>query len=327
MSPPSGWDGDAEEAAAVVLESGQQRGRGTTVLAVARRGSLRPQQWFCLGSVVGRIRAVRLATSSAPPPALAADAAADAAAAGAAAADASVREAGVGVPVHVSVNWNFAAGDGTFEVGDVLRACPPEAAKALAAYRRSVDRFLSLRRDVVEDEEEEAEEVEAAEAAEAAAELPLDLAPPPPRRRRGRPKNEPPPPPPPGLIGAVLKTATAGQLQALLDFLRPRVPRDSERLQLIGVGVGAVTPKDVLIARTCRDDAGVPCAVYALGVEHAPEVMPEAARDAARHRVAVRTHRVFHDLLVELLEEAGLPAPARSSRACTTTRRWSRRMS
>ena len=91
MSPPSGWDGDAEEAAAVVLESGQQRGRGTTVLAVARRGSLRPQQWFCLGSVVGRIRAVRLATSSAPPPALAADAAADAAAAGAAAADASVR--------------------------------------------------------------------------------------------------------------------------------------------------------------------------------------------------------------------------------------------
>ena len=98
---------------------------------------------------------------------------------------------------------------------------------------------------------------------------------------------------------------------ALLDFLRPRVPRDSERLQLIGVGVGAVTPKDVLIARTCRDDAGVPCAVYALGVEHAPEVMPEAARDAARHRVAVRTHRVFHDLLVELLEEAGLPAPAR----------------
>ena len=71
----------------------------------------------------------------------------------------------VGVPVHVSVNWNFAAGDGTFEVGDVLRACPPEAAKALAAYRRSVDRFLSLRRDVVEDEEDEAEAAEAAEAA------------------------------------------------------------------------------------------------------------------------------------------------------------------
>ena len=39
--------------------------------------------------------------------------------------------------------------------------------------------------------------------------------------------------------------------------------------------------------------------------------MAEAARDAARHRVKVRTHRVFHDLLVELLEEAGLPAPAR----------------
>ena len=304
----------------MVLESGQQRGRGTTVLAVARRGSLRPQQWFCLGSVVGRIRAVRLATSSAPPPALAADAAADAAAAGGAAADASVREAGVGVPVHVSVNWNFAAGDGTFEVGDVLRACPPEAAKALAAYRRSVDRFLSLRRDVDDDEEDEVEEVEAAEAA---AELPLDLAPPPPRRRRGRPKNEPPPPPPPGLIGAVLKTATAGQLQALLDFEAARAAR-LERLQLIGVGVGAVTPKDVLIARTCRDDAGVPCAVYALGVEHAPEVMAEAARDAARHRVAVRTHRVFHDLLVELLEEAGCRRPRGSSRACTTTRRWSR---
>ena len=122
---------------------------------------------------------------------------------------------------------------------------------------------------MVEDEEDEVEEVEAAEAAEAA-ELPLDLAPPPRRRRRGRPKIEPPPPPPPGLIGAVLKTATAGQLQALLDFLRPRVPRDSERLQLIGVGVGAGAPKDVLIARPCRDDAGGPGAGYALGVEHAP---------------------------------------------------------
>ena len=276
------------------------------MLAVARRGSLRPQQVVFLGSVVGRIRAVRLATSSAPPPALAADAAADAAAAGAAAADASVREAGVGVPVHVG-ELELCGGRRHLRGGRRAARVPAGGGEGARGVPSSVDRFLSLRRDVVEDEEDDAE---AAEAAEAAAELPLDLAPPPRRRRRGRPKNAAAPPPPPGLIGAVLKTATAGQLQALLDFLRPRVPRDSERLQLIGVGVGAVTPKDVLIARTCRDDAGVPCAVYALGVEHAPEVMPEAARDAARHRVAVRTHRVFHDLLVELLEEAGLPAPA-----------------
>ena len=83
------------------------------------------------------------------------------------------------------------------------------------------------------------------------------------------------------------------------------MPRDSERLQLIGVGVGAVTPKDVLIARTCRDDAGVPCAVYASATRPGDA---EAARDAARHRVAVRTHRVFHDLLVELLESGAAGA-------------------
>ena len=41
---------------------------------------------------------------------------------------------------------------------------PAGGGEGAAAYRRSVDRFLSLRRDVVEDEEEEVEEVEAAEA-------------------------------------------------------------------------------------------------------------------------------------------------------------------
>ena len=95
-----------EEAGAVVIETSQRKGVGTTVLAVVRAGALRPGQWFVCGSTLGRIRKLFEPKDAA------------------AGRVSWLPEARAGVPASLAVAWHEGELSGCFEVGDELRVLP-----------------------------------------------------------------------------------------------------------------------------------------------------------------------------------------------------------
>ena len=108
---------------------------------------------------------------------------------------------------------------------------------------------------------------------------------------------------------AVIKTGSAGELQAMLDFLDGRKARRAdapERLVIASCGVGEPNKQDLLIIRDILKQK-VPCALYALNLRVRPEIRKEALGSA----IEIREYSVFHELLTDLLHSAGLPGPAR----------------
>ena len=108
---------------------------------------------------------------------------------------------------------------------------------------------------------------------------------------------------------AVIKAQSAGELQAMLDFLetrKARRPGAAERLVLVSSGVGQPRHDEMLMVKDALSQK-VPCAIYALSL-HVPQQTHRAARQMG---VEIKEYSVFHDLLTDLLHSAGLQGPAR----------------
>ena len=217
-----------------------------------------------------------------------------------------LREAKPGAAVMVAVAWDDKKGGGGFSVGEALVVLPRAAACALAQYRREVQRFVSsvvktdeevprksgeerqreaevddqyeyeddvqdeeihhLRRNAdasrarrVDHQKHRASEamspgtsaravLQAASTSQAEAPDPVGVAPPKP-------------------VAVALRAQSAGELQALLDFLRPRVfERDDERRAiLVSCGVGAPREDDLELLRQARRLGCAP-SLYTLNV-------------------------------------------------------------
>lgn len=332
-----------EEAAAVVIETSSQRGLGTTVLAVVRAGVLRPAQWFVCGATLGKIRQLHVPRDSSPMRVGATATAAAGGGGGGVGGGGGggslqqLEEAGEGTPVSLVVAWaRNQPADATFAVGDELRVLPEARAKELAEYRQAVALFHALRREPPPMSERDyklqkgrvpgtkgaaaarlaAEEEAAADggvevakqaaadlanagvaprAPEAAAAMAADVA----AELEALEAGGAPQP----RVGAVIKAAHAGELQAVRDFLKPRVP--PHRVQLLHFGVGAPSRLDVTICTSAIAE-GLPSAVYAFNLR-----VPHAVRaEAKQANVPLREYQLLHELLTDLLERAGLPGPA-----------------
>ena len=108
---------------------------------------------------------------------------------------------------------------------------------------------------------------------------------------------------------AVIKTQSAGELQAMLDFLEGRMALTAggeERLVILSCGVGQVRNDELVMAQDAIRQK-VPAAVYALGLN----MKKERYQAAKKFGVPIREYSVFHNLLTDLLLAAGLPGPAR----------------
>ena len=107
------------------------------------------------------------------------------------------------------------------------------------------------------------------------------------------------------MVGAVIKVRNAGELSAVLDFVRPRVP--AHRVQLIKFGVGSINQLDLAVASAALDQK-LPTAVYAFNL---PAARADVRAEARRIGVPLRRFELLHELLADLLERAGLPGPQR----------------
>ena len=312
------------EGVALVLEVASTHGLGSTLLAVVRSGELRLGMHFVCGAASGRVRSLGVASVSD-----AASATGDSRIPSRAATLSfrDVRSAGIGEAARVAVAWDNVGG--TFEVGELLRAGDKREARALAEYRTMCELLLASRQPLAEPIDEMTAaapqdaladaDVEAAEydheegelygdavaaeatvtdleqialarleAAEEAEEAEAGLA---------------------SGAAAVIKAQSAGELQAMLDFLetrKARRPGAAERLVLVSSGVGQPRHDEMLMVKDALSQK-VPCAIYALSL-HVPQQTHRAARQMG---VEIKEYSVFHDLLTDLLHSAGLQGPAR----------------
>ena len=90
----------------------------------------------------------------------------------------------------------------------------------------------------------------------------------------------------------------------MLDFLDGY--GTGTRLIVLSCGVGLPREVEMIMAQDALEQK-VPCAIYTLNLR-----VPRAQRRrAAALGVRIQEYTVFHDLLQDMLEAAGLPGPAR----------------
>lgn len=269
-----------KEGIAVVLESQRVNGLGTSLLAVVRHGTLERSQRFVCGSTSGRIRQLGLVQRG-----------------GISNGILNVQQAAVGQPVRIVVGWDQQSDQGSFEVGDLLRAWPHDAIRALVDYRQMVDAFRATRIDLT------TQSLCNRSTGDNAQGEVFFLQPQHVDSRTGAARSSSN-----GLneatgAAAIVKTQSAGEAQGLIDFLAAR--RTGNRLILLSYGIGQPRDEEMILAKDALKQR-VPCAIYTLNLK----VSAERHRRAAQIGVSIREHTVFHELLMEMLEAAGLPAPA-----------------
>lgn len=255
-----------------------------------------------------------------------------------------IEHAVAGTAARVSVAWqdNFDSYDGwgnSFEVGDALHVMSRDDALTLAAYRANVFCFLmhcnpwasgpnvpsaeeqsdfyrrsarlrgtKLYRAQVEELEERGVELEEfqgtaptvvspllpATMARASEQLAIDGE----ASDEGETGDGKP-------VAAVIKTRSAGELQALIDFLH-EPGRTKGKLEIVSQGVGHVCEHDLLRAKGAMQQ-GVRCAIYTLNVP----LSKTGRQQVKREGYELHEYDIFHDLLTDVLVHAGLEGPVR----------------
>ena len=89
-----------------------------------------------------------------------------------------------------------------------------------------------------------------------------------------------------------------------MPFLEAR--QTGRRLVLLSHGVGQPRDVEFVMAQDALRQQ-VPCDIYALNLR----VPAERHKRAAQFGLRIREYDVFHELLSDVLHEAGLPGPAR----------------
>ena len=329
-----------DEAIGLILETASTKGLGTTLLTVVRSGTIGAGMHIVCGSVSGRVRTLRVASGT-PSSTMHGHKAADDRA------FLPADSATIGQSARLVIAWDDreSFGYGGFGVGDIVRAWPAsakEAAIALAAYRSAVELLLEQRQPLETDLRAAAEAEAAAMLGDqqatrgmadgeenddyyyyvedgvddgdgctpectgghAASQLTSDVL----VNEHDDDDGDHD-----GTIArgaaCVIKAQSAGELQAMLDFLKgrkARSPGGEDRLVVMAAGVGPVRDEELIIAQDALKQR-VPCAVYALSLK----MSPERHRAAQRMNVRIKEYDVFHELLTDLLHSAGLPGPAR----------------
>ena len=258
---------------AMIMEVRKEPGLGACVIAVMRAGELKHRQWVVCGSVAGRIRSLRRSGAGGK-------------------LSNELPLVSPGEPVVISMAWDDRRKAGNFEVGDLLYGLPEQQARHVADYNQSVANFLSLGRDT--DHPANMTELRDNDQVTTEDERPiLDGA-----EQQTMDKWTSAP------VAAVLRARSAGELQAMLDFLQPRIVE--KQLQLVSYGVGVPTEVDVELLRQARTE-GFKGGLYVLSVRTSARLRNSCLRAG----VVLREYSVFHDLLCDLFAEAGLPGPVR----------------
>jgi len=286
---------------------------------VVRAGMLRPDDWFVVGATCGKVRTLSPLQAGSGQAAVARGL------------KEFVNEASSGMAVRVSVAWKNDKDMGNgFDVGDSLHVLSPADALHIARYRAHRDTFLLLRTPWEEAQRSRLMRVPLLKdrkrllqlrmrcldgsgrllpagstdathdelAAVWVAELDKAASAMVPQEEEDFSEHDP-------RTAAVIKASSAGEMQALLEFLRPRAMALSQ-VQVVSHGVGNLRDLDLKLAEAASGQ-GLPCRIYLLNVSASQAQLKEAKSNGT----PVREHQLFHDLLADVLDQAGLEGPVR----------------